>query len=172
MILLAWGMATIQYRVALEQEEVRTLREIVSKGRSSAQTITRARVLLLADENGPNKSNRAIREALNLSHTTPTTIRKRFIKGRLERALYDAPRPGQPKKVTPEHETFVVAIACTEAPEGHDHWTIPELRKALLAAYTDIRSVSDERIRQILLHAALKPWRKKNVVRAETDARV
>jgi transposase len=98
-------------------------------------------------------------------------VRKRYRKrGSIESAITDLPRPGQPKKITPKHEAFVVATACTDAPFGHNHWTLPELKKALLKRYKRLQSVSDERIRQMLLRSALKPWREKNVVRPEPNA--
>jgi transposase len=163
-------MAFSKYRIALEKEEVHTLETIISKGRSPARVITRARVLLLANEHGPKKTNKAIADTLMLALTTPKDIRKRYCERGLDGALYDAPRPGQPKKITDEHKTFVVATACTDAPEGHDHWTLPALRDKLIETYDDIQSVSDEWIRQILIRAQLRPWREKNVGRAQAYA--
>jgi transposase len=67
-----------------------------------------------------------------LAKTTPKDIRKRYCERGLEGTLHDAPRPGQPKKITAEHEAFAVATACTDAPEGHDHWTLEALRDKLI----------------------------------------
>jgi hypothetical protein len=83
-------------------------------------------------------------------------------------AINDAPRPGQPKKITTKHEAFVIATACTDAPKGHNHWTLPELKRVLLKRYKTLTSVSDERIRHILIASDLKPWREKNVVYPES----
>ncbi len=160
-------MAVSKYRIALEWGEVRTLENIINKGTSPVRTVTRARVLLLANENGPKKTNKEISETLMLASTTPKDIRKRYHERGLEGALSDAPRPGQPKKITDEHKTFVVATACTDAPDGHDHWTLEALRDKLIETYDDVQSVSHEWIRQILIRAKLKPWREKNVVRAK-----
>lgn len=160
-------MAVLKYPIALEEEEVQTLEDLVHKGVSSARTVTRARVLLLANENGPKKTNKEIAETLLIALTTPTDIRKRYTDGGLDRALYDAPRPGQPKKITAEHEAFVIATACTDAPDGHDHWTLDALKEELLATYDDLESISHEWIRRMLIRAQLKPWREKNVVHAQ-----
>lgn len=72
-------MAFSKYRIALEKEEAHTLETIISKGRSPARVITRARVLLLANVNGPKKTNKAISEILMLAKTTPKDIRKRVL---------------------------------------------------------------------------------------------
>lgn len=161
-------MAVFKYRIALEKKEARTLRTIINKGTSPARTIMRARVLLLANEkNGPKKTNKEISEMLMLANTTPGDIRKRYSERGLQGALYDAPRPGQPKKITAGHEAFVIPTACTDAPDGHDHWTLNALRDKLVETYDDLQSLSHEWVRQMLIRAKLKPWREKNVVRTE-----
>jgi len=154
--------------ITLSTLETEFLEGIVRKGVSPARTITRSRILLLSHR---GKSNTEIMEALGCSHDLISLVRKRYQEREsVESTIHDAPRPGQPKKITPRHEAFVVAVACTDAPPGHDHWTLPELRKALLKRYKKLKSVSDERIRHILLASELKPWRKKNVVRSEPHA--
>ncbi len=154
--------------IALNTKDIESLEGIVRKGVSHARTITRARILLLSHR---GKSNTEIVEALGCSHDLISLVRKRYLKREsVESTVHDASRPGQPKKITPRHETFVVATACTKAPAGHDHWTLPELRKALLRRYRKLKTVSDERIRHILLASELKPWREKNVVRSEPHA--
>jgi transposase len=148
--------------IALSTTEIGFLEGVVRKGVSPARTITRARILLLSHR---GKSNTEIMEALGCSHDLISLVRKRY--GERDSALstiHDAPRSGQPKKITPRHEAFVVATACTDAPPGHNHWTLPELRKALLKRYKKLKTVSDERIRHMLLASELKPWREKNVV--------
>jgi transposase len=152
--------------IVLSTSETEFLEGIVKRGVSPARTITRARILLLSHR---GKSNTEIMEALGCSHDLISLVRKRYgERESIESAINDAPRPGQPKRVTPRHEAFVVATACTDAPPGHNHWTLPELRKALLKRYKKLKSISDERVRHILLASELKPWREKNVVCAES----
>jgi transposase len=152
--------------IALSVDEVNTLKQLVRRGEKSARAITRARILLLSNS---GKTNTEIIAALGCVQFTVTDVRKRYkARGSIDAVLHDAPRPGQPKKITEAHEAFVVATACTSAPEGHSHWTLNALKDKLIATYNDLQSVSHERIRQMLLHAALKPWREKNVVHAES----
>lgn len=154
---------TKKIAVALSDAEISALRKVMSSGTQNARAITRARILLLSHR---GKTNREIVDALGCAPRNVTDVRKRYDeRGSVDAVLTDAPRPGQPKKITPHHEAFVIATACTDAPEGHSHWTLPELRKALLKQYATLESVSDERVRRMLLAAALKPWREKNVVR-------
>jgi putative transposase len=151
--------------ISLCASDIQYLENIVKKGMTQARTITRARILLLSHQ---KKSNTEIMEALDCSHDLISMVRTRYCnRGSVAGAIHDAPRPGQPKKITARHEAYVIATACTDAPQGHNHWTLSELRKALLRRYKKLRTVSDERIRHILLASELKPWREKNVVCAE-----
>lgn len=154
----------------LDAKEMTQLEQVIKRGTTKARTVTRARILLLSHRGNTNSE---IIAALGCAQWTITDVRKRYQeRDGIEEVIYDAPRPGQPKKITPEHEAFVIATACTDAPAGHAHWTLNALKKKLLETYTMLQSVSDERIRQILLHAELKPWREKNVVRTQAHARV
>jgi transposase len=156
--------------ISLTASEIAVLEKVVKSGQHNARTITRAHILLLSHR---GKTNREIMEMLGCSHFTVTDVRKRYHKRHcLEAVLQDAPRSGQPKKITAQHETFVVATACTDAPEGHAHWTLAVLKAKLLATYPQLSSVSHERIRHILLASQLKPWRKKNVVHTASYAAV
>jgi transposase len=156
--------------VSLTASEISALEKVVRSGQHHARTITRARILFLSHR---GKTNREIMGMLGCSHFTVTDVRKRYHQRRcLDAVLQDAPRSGQPRRITAQHEAFVVATACTDAPEGHAHWTLAALKEKLLAAYPQLRSVSHERIRHILLANQLKPWRGKNVVRTAPHAAV
>ena len=151
--------------VVLSAADTQVLKEITTHGNHNVRVVNRARILLLSHA---GKTNVEIVSALSCAPRMICDLRRRYkhCSSVLE-AIHDAPRPGQPKKITPRHEAFVVATACTKAPPGHDHWTLPELRKALLKKYRKLRSVSDERIRRMLIASTLKPWREKNVVHPE-----
>ena len=109
-----------QYHVKLTEAEQNQLNQLIKKGVTNARVITRARILLAAHK---GKTDKEIYTTLNLADSTPGDIRERFCEGRLNRALYDLPRPGKERKLTGEQEARVVAIACTEAPVGTSRWT-------------------------------------------------
>lgn len=159
-----------QYPVVLSPVDVSALNRFITTGTHKAREIIRARILLLAHE---DKSNAGIVDAVGCSAWTARNVRKRFVvRGSWQAAVADAPKSGQPKKLTGQHEAFITAKACTDPPAGHAHWTVPELKRELLEGYTDIRSISDETVRKVLLDAKLQPWREKNVVHPETHARI
>ena len=147
--------------VVLEESEVQELEAITRKGIASARTITRARVLLMANEKGLRKKDKEISDALGLAITTPQDIRRRYNKGGLQRALHDAARPGKPKTIPPATQSLVVATACTEPPKGASRWTLDLLEEHLQKKGHKIKRTA---IYLTLRKNDLKPWRKKNVV--------
>lgn len=151
--------------VQLTNEDRQALRRLTKKGKNSVQIVARAHILLLLDQ---GKMDHEIRDVVGCSGGRVQNVGRRFCnKKQIADALYDKPRSGQPKKILPAHEAFVVATACSDAPKGHSHWTLGALKTALLSAYEKLDSISDERIRQILIRHDLKPWREKNVVHSE-----
>lgn len=157
----------VRVAVTLTESEITSLKNITRSGTRKAREVTRARILLMSHQ---KKSNQEIMDALGCSPFAISSLRIRFVKrGKdVKATIIDAPRSGTPNIIFPEHEAFVVATACTDAPAGHAHWTLAALREELLKTYTALKHVSHERIRQILLKNALKPWREKNVVRTKT----
>lgn len=116
------------YRVSLTAQQRRSLRQMVRKGTHKAREVTRARVLLAVDS---GKSDQDIVKEFGLGRTTPLDIRKRYCEGGLPRALYDAPRPGQPVIHTNKDKTTLVALACSKPPEGRNRWTLELLEERL-----------------------------------------
>jgi putative transposase len=146
------------HTIHLPEGEVTRLTLIIHKGKENTRVITRARVLLMANE---GKKDPEIYTVLSLSVKTPYEIRKRCHEGGLKKALYDAPRPGQPRKLNGKQEAKVVAIACTKAPKGYDHWTMDLLTEEV---HNQGMEIGRTAVWKILLRSDTKPWRKKNVV--------
>src|SRR5436309_11033154 len=89
------GVMEKRYRVTLLESERTELRKLVSVGKSAAQKLVRARILLLADqsEGGSSKSDPEIVEALGCGRSTVERIRKQFVEEGLDAAL--CPKPNQ-----------------------------------------------------------------------------
>lgn len=156
-------MTAQKHIAALGESEVHTLKTIMRKGIQSARVMTRARVLLMAnDTQGMGKTDRIIADALGLAKTTPQDIRRRFALGGLPRALYDAPRPGQKKKATGRGEAAIVSIACTDPPDGHDRWTMNLITEKANGELK--KKLGRTTVYRVLLKHETKPWREKNLV--------
>jgi transposase len=117
----------VKYRVTLTDEERTHLTELVTTGRAAARTLTHARLLLKADqaEGGPAWSDDAIAEALDVSFSTIHRVRQRFVEESLDAALHRRPalRP-RPGKLDGHQEAHLIALACSEPPEGRNRWSL------------------------------------------------
>jgi putative transposase len=159
-------MASSSSRIRLSGEEINKVRAIIKKGSHNARVINRAHVLVCAHE---GMGTRATAQTLDTSRSVAQSVRKHYREHGIDRALYDAPRPGQPKKVTDKVEADLVALACTKAPEGHAWWTLELLRNELIKK-KKLKTVSTVCLWHHLDRRGLKPWREKNVVRSEAHA--
>ena len=134
---------TTKYHVHLSKEDRQELESLVHSGESSARTQTRARILLLTDENQKKKkSTKEIASALLCCLPTITNIRKKFSEGGIVNALYDKPRPGAVPKITGEIEAQLTMLACSAPPEGRARWTLQMLADKLVELKL-VDSISD-----------------------------
>ena len=137
------GRMTQKYHVNLSKADRQELETLIHSGESSARTQTRARILLLSDENQKKKKGtKEIGSALLCSLPTITNIRKKFAEGGLENALYDQPRPGATPKITGEIEAQLTVLACSAPPEGRSRWTLQMLADKLVELKL-VDSISD-----------------------------
>jgi hypothetical protein len=120
-------------KVTLTDEQRKELEAIIYAGKTSAHTQTRARILLLSDTNkGKPKSEKYIAGALLCSAQTVQNIRHKFIENDLVTALYDQPRPGQKPKITGDIEAKLIAMVCSDPPDGRKRWTLRLLADKLV----------------------------------------
>lgn len=148
-----------KYKVILTAEDKRTLQTLIHKGSTKARTLTRARILLAADE---QKTDKTICDALSLVRSVVYDTRKHYVIGGLTRALYDLPRPGKERILTGTQEAEVTAIACSKAPKGYKRWTLDLLTEEVRSKLNV--SIGRTAIWKVLLRNNQKPWLKKNVV--------
>ena len=120
--------------IQLPQDEKTELEQLIKSGEHKARVISRARVLLLLDRSLSQKKTLAqVAEATMLSRVSVSHIKRRYLEGGLERALYDKPRPGRPvTKMTGDVEAQLIALTCSKPPEGHDQWTLRLLAEGLV----------------------------------------
>lgn len=139
-------MPAIKYKVNLSDEEKRNLENLIQKGKIASRSHTRARILLKA---AAGIRDQAIIEALNVSASMVYTTRQRCVEEGPEAALKDRPRPGKAPKLTEKQAAHLIALACSDAPEGHDHWTL-RLLAGKVVELSFAESCSYETIRQLL----------------------
>jgi transposase len=139
-------MPGIKYRVTLTDDEVALLESLLRKGKSAARKQTRVRILLKA---AAGHDDETIMEALSVSASMVYKIRQRYVEEGVEAAINGKPHPGKTPKLSDEQCAHVIAMACTSAPAGHDHWTLRLLAgKVVELGYAD--SFSYEAVRRLL----------------------
>ena len=132
--------------VKLTPEERQELRQLISSGQARARTLTRARILLKADENW---SDEFISEALDVGVATVQRVRKRFVEGGLQALHNRKPQRKYRRKLDGKAEAHLIALSCSSPPEGHKRWTLRLLAERLVSL-EEVESVSHETVRQML----------------------
>jgi transposase len=120
--------------VHLDEKERQELEQLIKSGTHSARVIARARTLLLLDRSqGQKRTIEEVVEAAMVSQGTVSNIKKRYFAEGLPKALAEKPRPGAKPKLDGEVEAHLIALACSEPPEGHDRWTLRLLADRLVS---------------------------------------
>ena len=148
-----------RYVVRLSEEERAGLRTLTSRGDAPARVQTHARILLKANrgEAGPEWTDGAISDALEVDPTTVARVRKLYVTAGLEAALHrKAPDRVYRRKLDGEQEARLVAVACSEPPSGHKRWTLRLLANRLVELAV-VDAVSHETIRQALKQTGSSP---------------
>ena len=114
-------MAQEKFAVQLSVEDRSELERLIRSGRSSARVINRARILLKTDEGW---SASQVAAALDTSERTVFRTKRRYAESGLEGILHDRPQANRYCKLDDRGEAGLIALACSDAPEGRDHWTL------------------------------------------------
>ena len=137
---------TKMYIVELTSDERSQLTALVRRGKESARRINRARILLLADD---GRTDEEIWNALQIGRSTVERTRRRFFELGLEAALSERPRPGKPPKLDAKQEAVLIALACSDPPDGYERWTMQLLADRLVELKV-VDSIVDETVRRLL----------------------
>lgn len=148
-----------KYIVKLTDTERSQLKELISSGEASARQIRRAYILLKSDSSadGPAWGYRAICEAYEVSSLTVYNVRKNYTEGGLKRAiLRKKPDRVYERRLDGEGEAHLIALACSEPPDGYDRWSLRLLQDRLFRSEI-VESISHETIRQTLKKTSSNP---------------
>lgn len=141
-----------KYVVKLTETERSQLKELISSGEASARQIRRAYILLKSDSSadGPNWNYQAICEAFEVSSLTVYNIRKNYTEGGLNRAiLRKKPDRVYRRRLDGEGEAHLIALACSEPPDGYGSWSLRLLQDRMIRLEI-VENISHETIRQTL----------------------
>jgi transposase len=144
-------MPAKKYRVKLTGTERSELQVLFVKGRVSARKRNHARILLQADEGeqGPGWKDAKIAEVYGTSVPTIERVRKAFVEEGLERALTHKRTYRSRRKLDGAQEARLIALTCSEPPDGREHWTMQMLADKLVELEV-VESISDETVRTTL----------------------
>lgn len=139
---------------------------LIRKGKESGRVMKRALVLRLMD-----RGVRCPQAAQTVEMTTMSAynIACRYNREGLEAALYDRPRPGQPRRMDHKEVSQIVAMVCAAPPEGYARWSVRLITQEAVKKKV-VSKTNRESIRLILKNHELKPWLKKNVVHGGVNA--
>ena len=152
-------MPTKRYRVTLTKEERAELSGVVSKGKGAAGRMTRARILLMADENQAEGGwkDADIARALGVHARTVERTREKCVVMGLEAALnHRRPQKRRGKVLDGAAEARLAQLACTAAPDGHERWSLQMLADKLIELEV-VETVSRETVRTTLKKMNLSP---------------
>ena len=116
-----------KYPVILTQTDRDHLKSLIAAGTAPARKLTHARILLKADQSpeGPGWVDDAIAEAVEVSQPTVSRVRKQYFEEGLEAAINRRP-PNREyhRKLDGHQEARLVALACSEPPQGQARWSL------------------------------------------------
>jgi transposase len=142
-----------KYKVTLTTEERQSLYDLIAAGKAAAKKLTHARILLKADAapEGPAWTDGRIAEAVEVNLTTVERVRQRFVEQGLEAALIRKKQehPSRQRKLDGDGEARLIALACSEPPQGRSAWTLQLLADQLVELHV-VDSIADETVRQVL----------------------
>jgi hypothetical protein len=128
MALRKGGTMAPRYRVELTKEERQWLERLTRPGKTGSRRYIHARALLLCDagEGGPSWGVADVAEALGVACRTIERLKRLFVEEGMEAAVERREREAPPREVRFDgaFEARLIALACSEAPEGRSRWTV------------------------------------------------
>ena len=148
--------------IELSNEEREYLKLQTRARTIQAQTVTRARILLLRAD---SVSIDAIADKVGLNRCSVMLCLKKFKEGGIENALFDAPGRGRNAEITDEEKAWIINIACQKPIDfgyAAETWTYAKLtshinKTAEAAGYTRLSTIHKSTVNTILDEADIKP---------------
>jgi transposase len=142
-----------KYKITLTAEERNSLQEMIAAGKGAAKKLLHARILLKTDASpgGPDWTDARIAEALEVHPSMVERLRQRFVEQGLDAALdrKKQDRPSRQRTLDGKAEARLIALACSDPPQGRVRWTLRLLADKLIELEI-VETVSTETIRRTL----------------------
>jgi transposase len=149
-----------KYPVTLTRTEREHLKSLIAAGTAPARKLTHARILLKADQGpeGPAWVDDAVADAVEVSQPTVCRVRKQYVEEGLEAALNRRP-PNREyhRKLDGEQEARLVALACSEPPEGQARWSLRLLADKMVDLEIVEEDLSYQTVRRTLKKTSSSP---------------
>jgi transposase len=150
-----------KYPVMLSKTEREECQRLIAAGTAPARKLTHARILLKADQSpdeGPGWVDETVAEAVEVSQPTVARVRKQYVQEGLEAALNRRPPNREyQRKLDGEQEARLVALACSEPPQGQARWSLRLLADKLVELEVVEEDVSYQTVRRTLKKTPLSP---------------
>jgi putative transposase len=157
-------MARPPLPLQVSAKDQKELKELLSGGVQQVRVVLRAVALLQLTQ---GVSAPRVARTIPLTAQAIRKIAHRYRQGGLERALYERPRPGAAEILEDSQKQRIIAMVCSQPPEGRARWTVRLVAEQAVKRKL-VPRVGRETIRILLESHDLKPWREKNVVRGGT----
>src|SRR5918995_975047 len=142
-----------KYPVILTDAEREELKSLIAVGTAPARKLTHARILLKADQGpeGPGWVDERVADAVETSQPTVSRVRQQYCQEGLEAALNRrAPNRHYHRKLDGEQEARLIALACSEPPEGQAHWSLRLLADKMVELEIVDEDISYQTVRRTL----------------------
>lgn len=132
--------------IKLRKTDLRSLTTTIKRGKTSARTQTRARILDLLHR---GRHPEAIAAVLQVSLQSVFNVKRHYLADGLEAALFDRARSGRPVQINGTQRAKITALACSTPPEGRARWSLRLLAdKAVELEYCE--HLSHNAVKEIL----------------------
>ena len=137
------------YPIVLRDADRHELEALVKGGSNKVRVVHRAQMVLWSDA---GKSDLEIAALLSVRPLTVAQARQRWVE---KRSLSDEARPGRRRVLDGKQEAFLVALTCSEAPEGREQWSLRLLAAKLVELAVVDTAISKDTVGRILKKTCL-----------------
>ncbi len=130
----------------LKTKDRKFLTNLTKTGSRNSREFERAYILLALDK---SKKYREIEDFYNVSRITIWRVRNKYLEAGIPTAIQDEARTGQPVKYSDKENAEIIALACSNAPEGRSRWTL-RLLEETLQQRKGMETINRESIRLLL----------------------